>query len=147
MYTIDANVFARDADPYDTEHATCNALLEKIESSGVQIIVPLIVQAEVASAVARRFLDPIRGRLYLDSVLLDFKKIRFIPIDPPLARDAALIAADYGLRGMDAIYAAVARRHACTLVTLDDELHRRAAVIVTTRTPAEALAELSPSAD
>jgi len=66
-----------------------------------------------------------------------------IPVGTALARE---LAADYSLRGADATYVAVARRHGCTLVSLDREQRERAAALVPTRTPAEALAELRPMA-
>lgn len=48
---------------------------------------------------------------------------------------------DRALRGADAVYVAVARRAGCTLVTLDREQRERAAPVVRTLTPAEALVE------
>lgn len=57
---------------------------------------------------------------------------------------AAEIAGDYALRGADAIYVAVAQRHGTTLVSLDREQRERAAPVVATATPAEALASLPP---
>jgi predicted nucleic acid-binding protein len=62
-----------------------------------------------------------------------------------LAQLSAEIAADYALRGADAVYVAVARRYNCTLVSLDREQRERAAALVQTRTPADALAELPPA--
>jgi hypothetical protein len=47
------------------------------------------------------------------------------------AQEAAELAADYALRGADAVYVAVARRHNYTLVSLDREQRERAAAIVT----------------
>ena len=70
--------------------------------------------------------------------------VQLSPLDDTLIDTAAEIAADYALRRADAVYAAVARRHNCTLVSLDREQRERAAAIVITRTPAEVLAELRP---
>jgi hypothetical protein len=42
------------------------------------------------------------------------------------------------------VYVAVARQYSCTLVSLDHEQRERSAAIITTCTPAEALAELQP---
>lgn len=144
MYTLDANVFARDANPLDAEHSTCHRLVEQLEVVNRPVVLPLTVQVEAAGAVARSYRDPMRGRLYLD-VLLSFTNITFVPVDATLAREAAYLAADYALRGMDAIYVAVARRRSCTLITLDDEVYRRAAAVVPVRKPAEVLADLSPT--
>jgi len=64
-------------------------------------------------------------------------------VDDLLARLAVALAAQHGLRGADAVYAAVAAHAGCTLVTLDQEQLNRLAGAVPTRTPAAALAELA----
>ena len=58
-----------------------------------------------------------------------------------LAQQAADVAAQYRLRGSDAVYAAVALRFGSTLVTLDREQRERVSAVLTTRYPAEVLAE------
>jgi predicted nucleic acid-binding protein len=142
MYTLDANIFIRDLDTREPNHAECHMLLDRLQFRARTIIVPVLVLAEVAGTISRTRRDPMAGRLAAD-LLRGSKNITFIPLDDALGQDAAEIAADYALRGMDAIYVAVARRHDCTLVSLDREQRERAAVLVTARTPAEALAELS----
>lgn len=56
--------------------------------------------------------------------------LRLVPIDAGLARVASDAAADYLLRGADAVYAALAHVLNLPLVTLDAEMDRRAAGIV-----------------
>ncbi len=143
MYTLDANIFVRDLDTREPQHAECHALLEELQAQALPIVVPVLVLAEVAGTVSRTRRDPIAGRLGSD-LLRGTGNLSLIPIDDTLAQEAAELAADYALRGADAVYVAVARRHNCTLVSLDREQRERAAAIVTTRTPAEALAELQP---
>jgi predicted nucleic acid-binding protein len=65
-----------------------------------------------------------------------------IPLENILAQQALDIAAMYRLRGSDAVYAAVAQRFACPLVTLDREQHERAANLLKTFTPEELLRTL-----
>jgi predicted nucleic acid-binding protein len=141
MYTLDANIFVRDASPGDPEHPTCHALMAQLYQRNTAIIVPFLVLAEIAGALSRSFRDPIRARLEVD-LLRDLHHIQFVPIDATVTQDAAEIAADRALRGADAVYVAVARRYGCALVTLDREQRERAAPVVRTLTPAEALAEL-----
>ena len=143
MYTLDANIFVRDLDTREPQHAECHALLEELQAQALPIVVPVLVLAEVAGTVSRTRRDPIAGRLGAD-LLRGTGNLSLIPIDDTLAQEAAELAADYALRGADAVYVAVARRHNCTRVSLDREQRERAAAIVTTRTPAEALAELQP---
>lgn len=104
---------------------------------------PLLVLAEIVGALSRSFRDPIRARLEVD-LLRDLRHIQFVPIDAAVTQEAAEFAADRALRGADALYVAVARRYGCALVTLDREQRERAAPVVRTLTPAEALAELDP---
>jgi predicted nucleic acid-binding protein len=65
-----------------------------------------------------------------------------LPVDKPLAQQAATLAAQYRLRGSDAIYVAVAYRFGCALITLDLEQLQRVKTIVITRTPAEENSQL-----
>jgi predicted nucleic acid-binding protein len=146
MYTLDANIFVRDANPHDADHDVCHALLERLYAARGAIVVPSILLAEVAGPLSRTFRDPIRARVYVESVAA-LPIVTLVPLDASLAREAAEVAADYALRGMDAIYVAVARRHNCALVTLDDDPHRRAGAVVTVLTPADALARISAPGD
>ena len=52
MYTLDANIFARDANPRDPFYATCHALLERLASTAAPVIEPGLLLAEVAGAIA-----------------------------------------------------------------------------------------------
>ena len=141
MYTLDANIFIRDLDTREPDHAACHELIEQLVAREIPIIVPLIVLAEVAGTVSRTRHDPIAGRIAADA-LRDIPYIRFLPLDEALAKEATEIAADYALRGADAIYVAVARRTGSALVSLDREQRTRAASVVTVMTPQEALATL-----
>jgi predicted nucleic acid-binding protein len=102
--------------------------------------------AEVAGSASRELRDPIRGRIAA-TALRSFPHGTFVTIDGTLAEEAADIAADYALRGMDAIYVAVARQYGCTLVTLDAEIEQRVGSIVTVQTPAALLAQLADNDD
>jgi predicted nucleic acid-binding protein len=61
MYTLDANIFVRDASPGDPEHPTCHALMAQLYQRNTAIIVPFLVLAEIAGALSRSFRDPIRA--------------------------------------------------------------------------------------
>ncbi|MFL5802134.1 MAG: type II toxin-antitoxin system VapC family toxin [Roseiflexaceae bacterium] len=147
MFTLDANIFVRDVDIRDPHHSTCHALLEALHTRRTPLICPHILLPEVAGAVRRTWQDALRGRLAAQFVG-ELPNLTLVAVDAALAQEAADLAADYALRGMDAIYVAVARRYGCTLVTLDDDPHRRAGTIVTVLTPADALARIpAPPAD
>lgn len=141
MYTLDANVFVRDATPWTEHGAVSQALLAELRAQQIVLIEPMILLAEIAGPLSRLYHDPMRGRVYT-SILIDLPQLQLVSIDAPLGQSAADLAADLGLRGMDAIYVAVAQAYGCTLVSLDDDV-QRAAHLLPVRTPAQALDELS----
>jgi len=63
MFTIDANIFVRDADLRDRTQPTCHALLDALLTRRVPLICPQILLPEVAGAVRRTWNDAVRGRL------------------------------------------------------------------------------------
>ena len=141
MWTLDTSVYVRAADPLDPDGQMCQHLLERLDATAAHILVPRLLLAELAGAIRRLTRDPIRARLALDSLHAN-PYLQFITLDDHLMDSAAEIAADLGLRGADAVYVAVARRHGSTLVSLDREQRERAGAIVPSRTPAEAIGEL-----
>jgi predicted nucleic acid-binding protein len=70
--------------------------------------------------------------------------VTVVALDEALGYQARALRAQYGLRGADAVYAAVAQQVGCTLISLDHEHLTRLGSIVVVRTPAAALAELVP---
>ncbi|MEZ4609581.1 MAG: PIN domain-containing protein [Caldilineaceae bacterium] len=66
-----------------------------------------------------------------------------VPMNEAIADIAINVAAHQRLRGSDAVYAAVARRYNTTLVTLDQEQATRMGSVVTTQSPAAAVAALT----
>lgn len=141
MYTLDANIFVRDASPHDPDHQICHELLARLYHHNVRIVVPTLILAEIAGALSRSYRDPIRARLEI-SLLRELAHINLVNLSEELAQTAAELAADCALRGADAVYIAVAQHHSCALVTLDREPRERAALYIRTLTPADALAEL-----
>jgi len=135
-YTVDASVFLNAFNPRETGHQVSFELLAQLQALAVPIIVPTLLLPEVAGTIARgrgdvglalRFVEALRRLPHLVLVALDTATAR-------LAVDAA---AQYRLRGSDAVYAAVALRFATTLITLDEEQHQRVNPVLATRFPAE----------
>ena len=142
MYTLDASVWLREATPIDPAYHTCHALLAALLARATPLYEPWLLLAEVGGPVSRLLRDPMRGRLYSE-IVRTFPNTTFVALDEMLAREASDLAADYSLRGADAIYAAIARRHGCVLISLDAEHRQRLGAILTVLTPTEALAELN----
>jgi predicted nucleic acid-binding protein len=142
MFTLDASVFLRRASPNDPGYAVCRDLMDAIRTHAIPLYEPLLVLAEVAGAVSRIFREPMRGRIYAD-LLRELPHTTYIPLDAAFSQEAEAWAADYFLRGADATYAVVAKRHNCVLVSLDDEHRLRLANVLTVQTPTEALASIT----
>jgi predicted nucleic acid-binding protein len=113
MYTLDANIFARDTDPTDPLYPACRALLEALDQRQIPIIVPNLLLAEVAAAVSRTRHDPIRARIITDAITA-FPHVKLIPLNDSLAKEAAELADDRALRGADAC---MWRSHCGTIVS------------------------------
>ncbi|MFV9503783.1 MAG: hypothetical protein AB4911_04375 [Oscillochloridaceae bacterium umkhey_bin13] len=68
MYTLDANIYARDIDPTDPSYEACHALIERLKLGDVRVIVPTLLLAELAASISRVRRDPIRARITVDAL-------------------------------------------------------------------------------
>ena len=143
MFTIDNSVWINAESPAETGHAQSRAFIDRVIRTSVPVVVPTLLRAEVAGVISRIRADPGLAVRY-SGRLAALPFIRWIGLDPPLADRAAALAANQGLRGADAVYAAVALEYGCTLVSLDKEHLTRLTSVVTTLKPADALALLPP---
>jgi len=143
MYTIDASVWVNGFDRREPGHVTSRQLLELLRVQGLPIIEPMLVLAEVAGAISRTRQDPARAQAFA-TALGQLPNVTVVPCDTVLGQRALELAAQHGLRGADAMYAAVTRHAACTLISLDNEHLTRLTDIVRVQTPEDTLAELSP---
>lgn len=141
MYTLDASVVTRTIDPESPQHRTCQLLLERLDQRAIPVIVPRLLLTEIAGAVRRVLRDPICARLSADA-WRSLPHVQIVTLDDALIDAAADLAADYALRGADAVYVAVARQQHCTLSSLDREQRERANALIPVLTPDEALAAL-----
>ena len=139
LYTIDASVFLNAFNPYEVGHEDSNRLLARLQEQAVPIIVPTLLLPEVAAAVSRGREDEDLARRFAAS-LSRLPYLVLVSLDAALAQQAADVAAQYHLRGSDAVYAAVALRFGSTLVTLDRKQRERVSATLTTCSPAEVLA-------
>jgi len=146
MYTIDASVWVNAFDPLEAGpprgYPDSRQLLDLLVARGLPIIVPILAPIEVAAAFGRMRRDAVQAEAFAEAVE-QLPNVTVMVVDDLLARLAVALAAQHGLRGADAVYAAVAAHAGCTLVTLDREQLNRLAGAVPTRTPAAALAELA----
>ncbi len=141
-YTIDASVFVNAFNPHEEGHARSLEFLTTTRDAGDPILVPTLMVAEVAAAVARASGDA-AGAVEYALAASALPHLTLVSLTPRLARQAAELAATHRLRGADAVYLIVARRYGAMLVSRDQEQRTRGAAITTCRTPEEALASRS----
>ena len=139
-YTVDASVFVNGFNPYEAGHEESRRLLALLQEQAAPIVVPASLLPEVAAAIGRGRQDADLAREFA-AALSRLPHLVLIPLDTTLAQQAADVAAQYQLRGSDAVYAAVALRFGSTLITLDPEQRERVTSAILTLYPAEALTE------
>jgi predicted nucleic acid-binding protein len=141
MVVIDASVYVSRVQRQEVHHLASVRLLETVAARGVVVVCPEILVPEVAAALARG-VDDTEMAWRAAAHLRTLPGHRFVGVDRALSDLAARLAAGCRLRGCDAIYAALAQREGARLITWDEQQRGRAATIVDTLTPAEALAAL-----
>jgi predicted nucleic acid-binding protein len=141
-YTVDASVFLNAFNPYEAGHEASHRFLAGLQERAVPIIVPLLLLPEVAAAISRGREDEALAREFA-ATLTRLPHLVWVPLDSTLARQAADVAAQYRLRGSDAVYGAVALRFGATLVTLDGEQLERMEAVLAACPPSEALADMA----
>ena len=133
-------MFVADAQPQEPFHADANLLLETLAAHGRVLHAPAIVLSEIAAALARGAGDPDLAREAV-SLYRRWPGVRITPVDEALGALAAEVAAEYRIRGCDAVYVALAYAEQAVLITLDHQQRERTPSNVPARTPAQALAE------
>ena len=137
--TLDASVLISAYSPAELEHANSRLLIDRLFAARTTLVQPTLFAVEIAAAIARARDDPSLAR-DLVNALLQLPFIHWIALDQTLGRRAMELAIDHKLRGADAIYAAVALSRGCQLITLDREHLTRLTAVLTTLTPAQAIA-------
>jgi predicted nucleic acid-binding protein len=136
VIVVDASVWVSGLSRRDAHHPVSRAWLARQLTTGVSLVGPALVLAEVAGAVARTMGRPRLGHR-ARRLLERLPGFRVMEIDSRLGAIAAEIAATLRLRGSDAMYVAVAHVLGASLVTWDIELRERGRRMITVRTPAE----------
>jgi len=137
-FTVDASVFLNAFNPYEQGHEESHGLLTRLQTEAIPIVVPTLLLPEVAGTIARGRQDLSLAREF-SRALSRLPHVVFVPLDAAQAQRALEVAAEYRLRGSDAVYATVALQFGSMLVTLDREQRERVAKIVPTRRPSEAI--------
>jgi len=140
-FAIDASVFLNAFIPSESGSEMSKEMLARLQSQAVPMIAPVLLLPETAAAISRGQNNPELARQFAGT-LQRLPHLVLIPLDQVLTQQSLDIAAIHRLRGSDAVYAAVAQRFACPLITLDREQHDRAASVLQTYYPSELLSSL-----
>ena len=139
MLTIDASVWVNADSPTEQDSASSRLFLDRVAAASTPVYVPTLLRIEIAAAISRTRKDPVLAKDYSDK-LAALPFVRWVPLDDALAERGAILAADLGLRGADAVYAAVALTHNCRLISLDREHLTRLPSAIDVRTPSQEFA-------
>ncbi len=142
MFTVDANIWVNAFDLRESGHSVSRLFLDTLRVQPVPVIVPNLLLIEVAGAISRTRRSPAQAQAFATALSrLPHATIQIL--DDALGAEALVLAAQYGLRGADAVYAAVARAAGSTLVSLDNEDLERLGAVMAVCTPSTALASLA----
>jgi predicted nucleic acid-binding protein len=134
MTVMDASVYIALINARESNHTTAWAWFQQAQAAGESLAAPAILLPEIAAGLSRGLGNPTLAHQVVRQ-LWQAQLIDIVPVTPTLAERAAAIAADYQIRGCDAIYVALAEQLGAELVTLDQQQLERGAAVVTTRKP------------
>jgi predicted nucleic acid-binding protein len=142
VYTVDASVWINGFDQREKGHEHSRAVLELLHKENIPIFIPNLVLAEVAGTISRTRQDAAKAQAFTGA-LSRLPNMFLIALDAALAEQAASLAAQHGLRGADSVYAAVAKKYDCILISLDNEHLTRLTGVVAVQRPEDALKKLT----
>jgi len=126
---VDASIWVARLVPQDEFHDLCKAWLEEKRSNAVVLVAPSLLLVELAGAVSRRTGSSELAERALQS-LKHMPGLRLVEMNQTVVDDAASLAAILGMRGADALYAAVAHHLNIPLATLDNDQRDRASKVI-----------------
>lgn len=132
-HVLDASVAVAALQSNERFHAAALAHCTPFFARKDEVVVPAIFDVEVVSALVRRGADPARVAVLFRKHLSSRK---LVPLGPRVVRAVRGVVSATRLRAADSFYVWVAMRDAIPLVTVDDEILARAAIVgVTARKP------------
>lgn len=132
---VDASVWVAAFDASDAFHEPARRFLRHCQRHGIALASPTLAMVEVGCALSRRLRSPARG-LEAATRLAALPFMRLAPSNAGLEGAVLVLGTELGLRGADALYAALAVHLAAALVTTDRELLLRTAERLKAWTPA-----------
>jgi predicted nucleic acid-binding protein len=134
---LDASVWVSRTITTDGNHvAATNWITNHLRAHGT-FIAPTLFEVEIAAAISRVTKDKqLAGKEVRQLSRLNARGvIRLVPTNATIIKTATTLAANHGLRAVDAIYAALAQRVGIPLVTFDQELLSLPETVIVTISP------------
>ncbi len=131
---LDASVLVAYVLPMDVHHEASRRYVRNVSKTGVQLVAPRLLLAEVGGAVTRRLSNPTLGMEAITRVR-SLPHLRFVAVTHRLLADAEQLVGRLHLRGADSVYVAAAARLGVPLISWDGEHITRAAQTITVYTP------------
>lgn len=127
--TLDSSVIVAALREQEEKYEACKKLLERVKNGEFAALEPYTVLVEVVAAIKRRT----KSKSLAERVKNDLENIdtiKFLDLISSRANSAAEIAKETGVRGMDAIVIQIAKEFNASLVSLDEEMSKRAELVV-----------------
>ena len=134
MFVVDASVWVGYYYTADRYHAPSRRWVQDQVRERRPLLVPTIGLPEVAGAIARQSGKTNAGLRAL-TLMQGLGVLRVVPVDHDLGLLSGQLAAEQRLRGMDAVYAALARHLDLPLVTWNSDQLQRSGPDVRSWTP------------
>jgi len=127
--TLDSSVIVAALREQEEKYEACKKLLERVKNGEFAALEPYTVLVEVVAAIKRRTKsESLAERVKNDLENID--TIKFLDLISSRANSAAEIAKETGVRGMDAIVIQISKEFNAPLVSLDEEMSKRAELVV-----------------
>lgn len=135
MAIVDASVTSSAVIRKDVNHRTAVSWFARALHAQERLSAPALMLAELGSAVARATGSRREADLAV-TAYMGPGLVRCMPDSLVLCARAGRIAAEYGIKGCDAVYVALAEQLGEPLVTFDQEQLNRASALITVIRPA-----------
>ena len=122
--TIDSSVIIASLLENESRHGEAMRIWDAVIAGGDVAIMPYSVFVEVVAAIRRRTGSEELANEVKEE-LLKIENVSFVILDQRAAEDAADLAIQKGVRGMDALVMQTAKEYETELVTFDDEMMKK----------------------
>jgi len=122
--TIDSSVIIASLLENESRHNEAMQIWDAVIAGGDVAIMPYSVFVKVVAAIRRRTGSE-ELATEVKEELLKIENVSFVILDQRAAEDAADIAIQKGVRGMDALVMQTAREYETEFVTFDDEMMKK----------------------